>query len=150
MSKEIPGLVETSNNLATISTGGDEFVIGTSTRSSIAADLQALRDKIRGIAEAAGAEVEENEPYPGWKPNLESKLLAIVKEVHSRKFGKDPELKAIHAGLECGIIGEKFPGMDMVSIGPWIEHPHSPGERVNIPSVSTFSQLLVAVLEELA
>jgi dipeptidase D len=150
MSKEIPGLVQTSNNVATISTGGDEFVIGTSTRSSVAQDLQALRDKIRGIAEAAGAEVEENEPYPGWKPNLESKLLGIVKEVHKREFGSEPELKAIHAGLECGIIGEKFPGMEMVSIGPWIEHPHSPGERVNIASVSTFSQLLVAVLGELA
>jgi dipeptidase D len=150
MSKDIPELVETSNNLATISTGGDEFVIGTSTRSSIAEDLQALRDKIRGIGEAAGAKVEENVPYPGWKPNLESKLLGIVKDVHKAIFGSEPDLKAIHAGLECGIIGEKFPGMDMVSIGPWIEHPHSPSERVNIPSVYNFSRLLIAIIEELA
>jgi dipeptidase D len=150
MSKDIPGLVETSNNVATISTGGNEFVIGTSTRSSIAHDLQVLRDKIRGIAEAAGAEVEENMPYPGWKPNLDSKLLGIVREVHTREFGREPSLKAIHAGLECGIIGEKFPGMDMISIGPWIEHPHSPGERVNIPSVETFWKLLAAILRELA
>ena len=150
MSKDIEGLVETSNNVATVSTGGDGFVIGTSTRSSIAEDLQKLRDKIRSISEAAGAAVEENIPYPGWKPNLESELLSTVKLVHKKEFGKEPDLKAIHAGLECGIIGEKFPGMDMISIGPWIEHPHSPGERVNFPSVETFWKLLTAVLAELA
>jgi len=150
MSYDIPGLVETSNNLATISMGGAEVVIGLSTRSSIASALRALRDRIRTIAELAGVAVEENEPYPGWKPNLDSKLLAVVKAVHLREFGKEPELKAIHAGLECGIIGEKFPGMDMVSFGPWIEHPHSPDERVNIPSVAKFWKLLKAVIAELA
>lgn len=150
MSKEIPGLVETSNNVATVSTGGNGFAIGTSTRSSVAEDLQKLRDKISSIAKAAGAEVEENVPYPGWKPDLDSKLLGIAKSIHQKEFGKEPELKAIHAGLECGIIGEKFPGMEMVSIGPWIEHPHSPGERVNIPSVATFWRFLAAILEELA
>ena len=150
MSKEIEGLVETSNNVATVSTNANGFVIGTSTRSSIADDLQKLRDKIRSIAEAAGAEVEENVPYPGWKPDLNSKLLGIAKGIHQKEFGKEPELKAIHAGLECGIIGEKFPGMEMISIGPWIEHPHSPGERVNIPSVSTFWRFLSAILAELA
>jgi len=150
MSYDIPGLVETSNNLATISTGGDEIVIGLSTRSSIASALKALRERIRSTAELAGASVEENEPYPGWKPNLESKLLAVVKAVHLREFGAEPQMKAIHAGLECGIIGEKFPGMDMISIGPWIEHPHSPDERVNMPSVEKFWKLLKAVLAELA
>jgi dipeptidase D len=150
MSYDIPGLVETSNNLATISTGGGEVVIGLSTRSSIASALKALRERIRSMAELAGASVEENEPYPGWKPNLESKLLAVVKAVHLKEFGREPQMKAIHAGLECGIIGEKFPGMDMISIGPWIEHPHSPDERVNIPSVEKFWRLLKAVLAELA
>ncbi len=150
MSYDIERLVETSNNLATSSTGGDEVVIGTSTRSSIASALQALRDRIRAVGELAGAVVEEGTPYPGWKPNLDSKVLSIVKEVHKREFGAEPELKAIHAGLECGIIGEKFPGMDMVSIGPWIEHPHSPEERVNVPSVESFWKLLTAVLAELA
>jgi dipeptidase D len=150
MSYDIPGLVETSNNLATVATGGDEAAIGLSTRSSIVSALKALRDKIRTAAELAGAAVEENEPYPGWKPNLDSKLLAVVKAVHVREFGKEPALKAIHAGLECGIIGEKYPGMDMVSFGPWIEHPHSPEERVNIPSVETFWKVLRAVLAELA
>ncbi len=150
MSYDIAGLVETSNNLATIATGGDEAVIGLSTRSSIVSALKALRDKIRAVADLSGAAVEENEPYPGWKPNLDSKLLAVVKSVHVREFGGEPALKAIHAGLECGIIGEKYPGMDMVSFGPWIEHPHSPDERVNIPSVETFWKVLRAVLAELA
>ncbi len=150
MSYDIAGLVETSNNLATIATGGSDMTIGLSTRSSIASALKALRERIRATAELAGAAVEENDPYPGWKPNLDSKLLAVVKAVHLREFGVEPQLKAIHAGLECGIIGEKFPGMDMISIGPWIEHPHSPDERVNIPSVDKFYTLLKAVLAELA
>ncbi len=150
MNYDIEGLVETSNNLATITTGGNEAVIGTSTRSSIATALQALRDRISSVGELAAAAVEENEPYPGWKPNLDSEALSIVKSVHKREFGKEPEMKAIHAGLECGIIGEKFPGMDMVSFGPWIEHPHSPEERVNVPSVESFWKLLKAVLRELA
>ncbi len=150
MSYDIAGLVETSNNLATVSAGGDEIVIGTSTRSSITSALQALRDRIRSVSELAGATVEENEPYPGWQPNLDSKLLGVVKTVHKEVFGTEPEAKAIHAGLECGIIGEKVPGMEMVSIGPWIEHPHSPEERVNIPSVGEFWKLLAAVLKALA
>ncbi|HER44159.1 MAG TPA: aminoacyl-histidine dipeptidase, partial [Candidatus Eisenbacteria bacterium] len=91
MSKDIPGLVETSNNVATVTTSGNAFVIGTSTRSSIAGDLQKLRDKIRSIAEDAGAEVEENVPYPGWKPELDSNLLGVAKKIHKREFGKEPE-----------------------------------------------------------
>ena len=148
MSYDIEGLVETSNNLATIKIEDGKAVIGTSTRSSIASALHALSARITAAAELAGAEVEEEAPYPGWKPNLDSEILALVKKVHKREFGEEPEMKAIHAGLECGIIGEKFSGMDMVSFGPWIEHPHSPDERVNIPSVETFWKLLKAVLEE--
>lgn len=150
MSYDIAGLVETSNNLATVSAAGDEIIIGTSTRSSITSALEALRGRIRSVSELAGATVEENEPYPGWQPNLDSKLLGVVKTVHKEVFGSEPEAKAIHAGLECGIIGEKVPGMEMVSIGPWIEHPHSPEERVNIPSVGEFWKLLAAVLKALA
>ncbi len=150
MSYDIPGLVETSNNLATITTGEGKVIIGTSSRSSVAHALQALRDRIRATAELAGAAVEENEPYPGWKPNLDSELMALAKRVHQVVMGKEPELKAIHAGLECGIIGEKFPGMDMISFGPQIEHPHSPEERVNIPSVEKFWELLKALVQEMA
>ncbi len=150
MNYDIEGLVETSNNLATVSSKDGKVVIGTSTRSSIASALDALSERIAAAARLAGAEAEIEEPYPGWKPDLDSKILAVVKNVHKREFGEEPEMKAIHAGLECGIIGEKFPGMDMVSFGPWIEHPHSPDERINIPSVETFWKLLAAVLEEIA
>ena len=90
------------------------------------------------------------DPYPGWKPNLDSELLKVTKKVHKEAFGTEPEAKAIHAGLECGIILEKNPGMDMISFGPHIEHPHSPDERINIPSVGKFWTLLTAILKEFA
>jgi dipeptidase D len=150
MSYDIPDLVETSNNLATVSTEERKIIIGTSTRSSIKSALQALRDRIRAVAELAGADVQEDAPYPGWKPNLESELLRVFRSVHNEVLGTEPEAKAIHAGLECGIIGEKYPGMDMISFGPQIEHPHSPDERINIPSVDTFWRVLTSVLEALA
>ena len=150
MSYDIPGLVETSNNLATVTSTDTEVVIGTSSRSSINSALQSLRDGIRGAAELAGAKVEEDVPYPGWKPNVDSELLKITRKVHKKTLGTEPEARAIHAGLECGIIGEKFPGMDMISFGPHIEYPHSPDERINIPSVEKFWSLLAALLEELA
>jgi len=150
MSYDIPGLVETSNNLATVSSDIPTVVIGTSSRSSATHALQAVRDRIRAVGELGSASVEENDPYPGWKPNLDSELIAVAKQVGGKVFGKEPELKAIHAGLECGIIGEKYPGMDMISFGPHIEHPHSPDERVNIPSVDKFWRFLREMLEELA
>jgi dipeptidase D len=150
MSYDIPDLVETSNNLATIKTSDGEVVIGTSSRSSINTALQSVRDRVRAVATLAGASVEEGDPYPGWQPNLNSELLQIIKRVHQDTFGEEPEAKAIHAGLECGIIGEKYPGMDMVSFGPRIEHPHSPDERINIPSVEKFWQLLEGTLKALA
>jgi dipeptidase D len=150
MSYEIPDLVETSTNLATVAVKDGKLVIGMSSRSSVATALKALRQRIRAIASLAGAEVEEGSGYPGWKPNLDSHVLHVTKEVHKKVLGKEPAIKAIHAGLECGIIGEKFPGMDMVSLGPQIEFPHSPDERVKIKSVADFYKLLLATLEELA
>ncbi len=150
MSQDIPGLVETSTNLATVTPNNGDLVIGLSSRSSVDTALTALRQKIRAIGEMTGAAVEEGNAYPGWKPNLDSQLLHVVTRVHLRVLGKEPETKAIHAGLECGIIGEKASGMDMISIGPQIEFPHSPDERVKIDSVGKFYDLLVATLEELA
>ncbi len=150
MNYDIPDLVETSNNLATVKTSDGQVVIGTSSRSSINTALQSLRDRIRAAATLAGASVEEGDPYPGWQPNLKSELVQIIKRVHKDTFGEEPEAKAIHAGLECGIIGEKYPGMDMVSFGPIIQHPHSPDERINIPSVEKFWQLLAGTLKALA
>ncbi|HUG42480.1 MAG TPA: aminoacyl-histidine dipeptidase [Longimicrobiales bacterium] len=150
MSYDIPDLVETSTNLARVRTEGDRLTILMSTRSSVAGELEALRARIRAIAHLAGAEVKEEAPYPGWKPNLESALLEVVTDVYHDELEEEPAIKAIHAGLETGIIGEKVPGMDMVSIGPQIEFPHSPDERVRIPSVGDFYALLVRTLERLA
>jgi dipeptidase D len=150
MSYDIPDLVETSTNLARVRTEGQRLTALMSTRSSVASELEALRARIRALAHLAGADVKEDVPYPGWKPNLESRLLAVVTDVYHEELGAEPEIKAIHAGLETGIIGEKVPGMDMVSIGPQIEFPHSPDERVRIPSVADFYGLLVRTLERLA
>jgi dipeptidase D len=150
MSNDIPGLVETSTNLAVVNSGKNKLTIHCSTRSSVQAALQATRDRIRAIAEFAGAKVKEEDGYPGWKPNLDSEVLKVSKQVHKELFGFEPAVKAIHAGLECGIIGEKYPGMDMVSMGPQIEFPHSPGERVKISSVANYYRLLVKTLERLA
>ncbi|MDH3457772.1 MAG: aminoacyl-histidine dipeptidase [Gemmatimonadota bacterium] len=150
MSYDIPDLVETSTNLATVVMSNGSLVVGMSSRSSVESALRATRLSIRAIATLAGARVEEGNGYPGWKPNLQSELLAVLKRVHERKLGHTPEIKAIHAGLECGIIGEKVPGMDMISFGPQIEFPHSPDERVKIDSVASFYELLAMTLEELA
>ena len=150
MSYDIPDLVETSCNLATAKVEDGRLKVHISNRSSVASALSALQSRIASLGELAGAEVEELEGYPGWKPNLDSPLLKTVEEVHTRILGKKPEAKAIHAGLECGIIGEHYAGMDMVSIGPLIEFPHSPDERVQISSVASFYGLLTAILEELA
>lgn len=153
MSHDIEGLVETSVNLAAVSEGISEGADGVgvllSTRSSIGSALRALRRRLRACAELVGAQVEENEGYPAWKPNLESPLLRRFAEVHRRVQGSEPELKALHAGLECGVLGEKFPGMDTISFGPVIEGAHSPDERVKVDSVGRFYKLLTETLAEL-
>ena len=115
---------------------GRALTIGVSTRSSIDSALDALRGRVRAVGLLAGASVEEGATYPGWKPSLHSALLQVVADVHQREFGSKPEVKAVHAGLECGIIGKKIPGMDMISFGPVIEFPHSPDERVLVDSVT--------------
>lgn len=150
MSADIPGLVETSTNLATASLDQNHLVITTSSRSSVNSALRAVQRRIVAIAELAGAEADSKPGYPGWKPDLSSDLLKVLKEVHANVHGQEPEVVAVHAGLECGIIGEKVPGMDMISFGPQIEHPHSPNERVHIASVERFWRLLTAMLERLA
>lgn len=147
MSYDIPDLVETSTNLAKVRLEGGKIIVVMSSRSSSKAELQATRDRIRAIATLAGAEVEEGSTYPGWKPNLKSKILATAKDVFRDLFRKDPEIKAIHAGLETGVIGEKYPGMDMISIGPTVKNPHSPDEKVHIGSVEKFYRYLIKILE---
>ena len=149
MSPDIPDLVETSTSMAKIRTDEDVY-IQLASRSSSSTQLEALRDKIESIAVLAGAEVERGIAYPGWLPNLDSKVLALMKEAAIELWEKEPEMKAIHAGLECGIIGEKFGGMDMASFGPQIENPHSPDERVRVPSVKDFWDLLALTLKKLS
>jgi dipeptidase D len=150
MSYDIPGLVETSTNLATAHAGDGSLEICMSTRSSVASALEALRGKIRATAGLAGATAEEHDGYPGWEPDMDSELLRVVRALHERELGVDPKVEAVHAGLECGLIGEMIPGMEMISFGPQIEFPHSPDERVKIDSVGRFWKLLTATLGELA
>jgi dipeptidase D len=146
---DIPDSVETSTNLAKISFEGENVLIHTSTRSSIKSALQNLRDRIYAIADLAGAKVEEEKPYPGWKPNLDSNILKISKKIFKNMYGKAPKVEAIHAGLECGIIGEKYQDMDMISIGPTIKYPHSPEEQVHVSSVDKTYKFVLKILEEI-
>ena len=150
MSDDIPGLVETSLNVATVIATGSELTILISIRSSVDSAMRDTKRRLRAIAELAGGESTDTEGYSGWKPNLDSPLLKLFRKVHAESTGHDPELKAVHAGLECGVLGEKFPGMDMISFGPVIQGAHSPDERVEIGSVGRFWGLLGKVLRELA
>lgn len=150
MSADVPGLVETSTNLATIAVENNSVVIGTSQRSSIDAERDAIADKIANSMSGAGSTVKNTDGYPGWKPDLDSNVLKVTRSIFAQYYEKEPEVKAIHAGLECGIIGEKYPGMDMISFGPTITGPHSPDERVHIPSVKNFYTCLLLILKKLA
>ncbi|MFO7587161.1 MAG: M20/M25/M40 family metallo-hydrolase, partial [Gemmatimonadota bacterium] len=150
MSDDIEGLVESSTNLAVASEVDGRLRILMSNRSSVMSALAAIRRRLRAFASIAGADVMEKDGYPGWKPDVSSELLAVMREVCAGVTGEEPEVGAVHAGLECGIIGEKYPGMDMISFGPQIEFPHSPDERVRIATVGPFWNLLVATLERLA
>jgi len=150
MSYDIPGLVETSTNLATVTSAEDSLTVLLSTRSSVASAMRSTKRRLHSVAELAGAEVEETEGYPGWKPDLASPLLARFQQVHHRVTGKDAEILAVHAGLECGILREKFPDMQAISFGPIIKGAHSPDEGVKIDSVGRFWELLKATLADLA
>jgi dipeptidase D len=147
MSYDIPDLVETSTNLASVTFNEKNAVIHLSTRSSINSSLQDLRDRIHAIAELSDAKVTEENPYPGWKPNLDSKVLKLSKKIFKDMYGKEPKVEAIHAGLECGIIGEKFPGMDMISIGPTLKYPHSPEEQLHVSTVDKTYEFVLELLK---
>ena len=150
MSPDIPGLVETSNNLAVVVSADDSVRVVTSSRSSVAPTLRAVVASVRAAAALAGGTVTPKDGYPGWKPNMLSKALAVVRDVYRRRWEKEPGVTAIHAGLECGLLGEKVPGLDMVSFGPQIEGAHSPDERVSVPSVGRFYGALAEVLDRLS
>ncbi len=149
-SHDVEGLVETSNNLASIKMQNGEIIIVCSTRSSISEALESQRERIKIMSKAFGATTEQDEAYPGWAPNVSSPVLETTTKIYTELLGKEPHICAIHAGLECGVIGEKVEGMDMVSFGPTIKGPHSPDERVEIASVDKFWDLLLKILQELS
>lgn len=147
MSAEISWLVETSTNVAVITTTGKKVSLATSQRSSVASEILEIADTVRTIFEMGGADVTQGDGYPGWKPNLDSPILKTAVKTYEQLYKKTPETKAVHAGLECGIIGEKYPGMDMVSFGPTLEGVHSPDEKIHIDTVPKFWSFLTAILK---
>ena len=146
MSEAVPGLVETSTNLAAVTFENGKFMVVTSQRSSVSSELEKICDTVADFLTEAKMEVERGEGYPGWEPNPKSPILLKAVEVYESLYGITPQVKAIHAGLECGVIGEKYPGMDMLSIGPTIENPHSPDELMHISTVPKFWNFLVTLL----
>lgn len=161
-SHTMPGLVETSNNLAAVKVEGpapgsspaapaDRYVIITTTRSSLTPAMEAQRCRIAALAHVCGAEADKDASYPGWNPDVNSPVLQVVRDCYSAYLGgAAPRVASIHAGLECGVLGEKLAGMDMVSFGPTIKGAHSPDERVQISTIEPFWKLVLDVLARLA
>ena len=149
MSNDIPGLVETSNNLAVVETVGKHINFVTSQRSSVASENVDITNMVTSIFLLEGAEVSYGDGYPGWKPDINSDILKVFKTTFTQMYGKEPEVTAIHAGLECGIIGEKYPEMDMISFGPTMFGVHSPDEKLQISTVPEFYNQLVNVLKNI-
>jgi dipeptidase D len=147
MSPDIPGLVQTSTNMGVIDTREDEAEVNLLTRSSINASKSALSERIAATCALGGFTSQVTGGYPGWKPEPKASLVQVVQDANQAVFGKPLEVMAIHAGLECGLIGEKYAGMEMVSFGPSMWDVHTPDEHVSVPSVGNFWKLLVAVLE---
>ena len=150
MSREIAGLVESSTNLGVVKTEGARVQMVCCSRSSVMSALAGLVEQHAAVGRMAGAEVDQPEGYPGWKPNLKSAVLAVTRKQYKKAFGSEPELLAIHAGLECGLLTEKYPDLDIVSFGPNIRGAHSPDEKVQISSVQKVWKLFAATLEDLA
>ena len=149
MSNDMEGLVETSTNLAIVKSGNFQIEVQSLLRSSVESSKQDLAEMIESVFTLAGAKTVFDGEYPGWKPNPKSEILDTMKEVYNNKFGFVPELKAIHAGLECGLLGAVYPKWDMISFGPTIRHPHSPDEKVKIDTVSKFWDFTVETLKNI-
>ena len=149
MSDAMPGLVETSNNLAIVKCVDGLYTVNCLARSSVDTAKEGAMYKIGTIFDLIGATVSFEGAYPGWKPNMDSAILKTMLETYKELYGKTPEIKAIHAGLECGILGAAYPNWDMISFGPTIRNPHSPDERVNIESVGKFWDFLIATLKNI-
>ena len=142
MSDAMEGLVETSCNLGVVKTLADEVQFISLPRSSVDSAKEAVADQIAAVAELAGGHAELVGGYPGWNPNMKSPILHTMKELYKKLYGREPEVKAIHAGLECAIIGSVYENLDMISFGPTIRFPHSPDEKVEIASVDKFYRFL--------
>ncbi|MEN8222696.1 MAG: aminoacyl-histidine dipeptidase [Acidobacteriota bacterium] len=150
MSTDIDDLVETSNNLANIKLENGKVKILTSQRSSLVSRLDALTNSIEAIARLAGGEGISSDGYPPWEPNMDSALLDTSVKLYEKMYSKKPVVEVIHAGLECGIIGDKNPGMDMISIGPTLKYPHSPDEKIHVGTVGLVWDFMTELLKELA
>lgn len=149
-SEQVPGLVETSNNLAKVSIAGDTVSVTHFARSAVDAQLAEFRKKMKDLADSTGFQVDYGVQLPGWAPNAKSRLLELSKEVFVQLEGREPEVAAIHAGLECGVFAEKLQGIDMISFGPDIQGAHAPGEKVEVSSVARNWELLLGLLARLA
>ena len=149
MSDSVPGLVETSNNMAMVKIGGGKFFVKSLMRSSVDTAKNALALKYESVFKLAGIKTVFTGGYSGWAPNPKSEILALMKKTYSAMFKVEPKVMAIHAGLECGILSGAYPNWDMVSMGPTLLSPHSPDERAYIPSVQKVYDFLKAVLVEI-
>ena len=138
MSADIPGLVQTSTNMAAVHTKDGQLTVLCSHRSSVQSELSAIAEKLEATCFLGGFDVEHSGEYPGWKPNLQSHILEVSRASYRKLFGHDPEIKAIHAGLECGLFLEKFPDLDMISFGPTLRGVHAPGEKLDLASMERF------------
>jgi dipeptidase D len=146
MSTRVAGLVETSCNLAIVRIKEDALDIISSQRSSAMSRLDEMTERVTAVAALAGASATRMNHHPAWAPDMQAALLKRCREVYGALYDKEPVVEVIHAGLECGLIGDKVPGMEMISIGPNLRHPHSPDEKLNVPSVGRVYQFLAALL----
>ena len=149
MSREIDNFVETSTNLAAVKMQDGHFLVTTSQRSSVESAKLAAAQKIEATFRLVGARVSHSDGYPGWTPNPESRVLKVGVDVYRKMYGREPVVRAIHAGLECGLIGEKYPKMDMISYGPTLRGVHSPDERIEIKTVEMFWNQTLEILRQL-
>ena len=142
MSMDIPGLVQTSTNMAAVHVSGNQLTVLCSHRSSVESELSAIAEKLEATCFLGGFDIEHKWGYPGWKPNLNSHILSVCVESYKKLFGTEPEVKAIHAGLECGMFLKKFPDLDMISFGPTLRGVHAPGEKLELASLDKFVEHL--------
>jgi len=151
MSREIEGLVETSTNLASVKMpGNDQIVVTTSQRSAVDSRKWDIANQVEAHFQLAGATVKHGEGYPGWAPNMNSRIMHVIEDAYTELYGEKPLITAIHAGLECGLLLEKYPHLDMASFGPTLRGVHSPSERMLIPTVGRFWDQLKLILKKVA